>query len=431
LGFTLAKLRSGARMGALIDATQDEDFIRDLATAIDEGRRIETAHGRVEFYPGPKGTAVSQEPMVRPLGVEQSNMSVIVDDRIMIKIYRRVRTGVQPEIEVSRFLTEIARFPSSPDFLGAVEHVNETGERTALAIAFAFIPNQGDAWNAVVEALDRALEDLEVISTDEESPETLLDKLYVFPLNLGKRLGERTGELHRAFATPTQDPAFAPENLTAEDMVRWARTVREDAERVLSELVLVRGTLSEAAEQHVAELLLKRAALLKRIDAIGKCPAMGVQTRIHGDYRLGQVLISKDELVIFNFEGSPAQPFDERRQKSSPLRDVAGMLRSIDYAASAAVERFAARSAEVSDVALAVATAWRNRASREFLRAYIKTVKGMPSYPADARVAADLLDLFLLQKALHEIADEVANRPAWLSIPVRGVLDLLAGRPHR
>jgi maltose alpha-D-glucosyltransferase/alpha-amylase len=153
-----------------------------------------------------------------------------------------------------------------------------------------------------------------------------------------------------------------------------------------------------------------------------------MKTRIHGDYHLGQVLISKDDVVIIDFEGEPGRTLAERREKTSPLRDVAGMLRSLDYAASAALERFAARTGDLSERVLAAAAAWRNRTSREFLQAYVETVDGMPSYPKDQNVAASLLDLFLLQKAFYEIAYESANRPAWLPIPLRGVLDLLEGK---
>ena len=431
LSFTLAKLRSAARIGALLDAAYDEDFIRDFVIAMGESRIVETSDGQVEFSVSPNWEAIDQEAQVRAVGAEQSNVSIIVGERVMLKIYRRVRTGVQPELEVARFLTEVAHYQNTPEFLGAAEHATKSGERTALAVAFAFVQNQGDAWNGVVEALDRALEDLALIPEEDESADSLPEGLYDFPLDLAKRLGERTGELHLAFATPTPDPSFAPEPISAEDIQLWSETVREEAERVLSELERTSGSLSEAASQHAAKLLEARATLKERIDAIAKTPPMGVKTRIHGDYHLGQVLISKDDVVIIDFEGEPGRALTERREKSSPLRDVAGMLRSLDYAASAAVDRFAARTTELPDRVLAAATAWRNRASRDFIQGYIEAVQGTPGYPANEHVAASLLDLFLLQKAFYEIAYEAANRPAWLSIPLRSVLDLLTGsRAH-
>jgi len=427
IAFTLAKLRSGPRVGGLLDAANDEGFISDFVTALGKSKTIETSDGQVAFSASPSWQAIDQEAQVRFIGAEQSNVSMIVDERVMLKIYRRLRTGVQPELELARFLTDVARYPNTPEYLGSVEYVAKTGERTALAIAFSFVPNQGDAWNAVVDALDRALEDLALIPEDEEGADSVIERLGVFPLDLAKRLGERTGELHRALATPTSDPAFAPEPITAEDIERWSTTVREEADRVLSELEGARGTLSEAASQIVAKLLDLRPELEARIKAIAKTAAMGVKTRIHGDYHLGQVLVSKDDVVIIDFEGEPGRTLDERREKSSPLRDVAGMLRSLDYAASATVERFASRSGGLPDRLLAAATTWRNQASRDFLQAYVEVARGTPGYPPDESVAAGLLDLFLLQKAFYEIAYEAANRPAWLPIPLRSVLDLLTG----
>jgi len=427
LSFTLAKLRSGARVGALLDAASDDGFVQDFAAALAAAKTIETEDGQVEFSASPACGAVEPKAPVRFIGAEQSNVSIIVDERIMLKIYRRVRTGIQPELEIARFLTQVAHYPNTPEFMGAAEHVATAGERTALAIAFAFVPNQGDAWNGVVEALDRALEDLSLLPEEDEGTETALERLYVFPLDLAKQLGKRTGELHRAFATPTTDPAFAAEPITTEDIQRWSATLREEADRVLSELERTQGSLSEAAAQHAATLLEAREKLYERLDAIAKTPPRGMKTRIHGDFHLGQVLISKDDVVIIDFEGEPGRTLSERREKSSPLRDAAGMLRSLDYAASAAVDRFATRKGEMPERVLAAATGWRNRASSDFLDAYVEAMQGTAEYPEHERAAAGLLDLFLLQKAFYEIAYEAANRPAWVQIPLRNVLDLLTG----
>ena len=426
LGFTLCRLRSGARVGALLDAAHDEEFIRDLVRAMGEGRIADTAYGRVEFSPGPNWPAIGAEAQIRAVGTEQSNVSVIVDERIMLKIYRRIRSGVQPELEVTRFLTETAAFPNTPEFLGAVEEVSNDGEHTALAIAFAFIPNQGDAWNAIVEALDRRLEDLALVTEENEEAGQAGEELYVFPLDLPRRLGERTGELHRAFATPTSDPAFASAPLTSGDIARWAETVRGEAEQGLNELVQLRNSLSGETERLVSRLLDAGEAARARIASIANCQPIGLKTRIHGDYHLGQVLIAQDDVIIVDFEGEPARPLAERRKKSSPLRDVAGMLRSLDYAASAATERFASRAGEVPERILTAAAAWRDRASREFLQAYFAIVPELAWHSGGN--GAGLLDLFLLQKAFYEIVYEAANRPSWLHIPVRGVLDLVEGK---
>jgi maltose alpha-D-glucosyltransferase/alpha-amylase len=422
LGFTLCRVRSGARVGALLDACHDEDFARDLVRAIGEGRSVATPRGQVEFSAGPSWPAVSPEAQIRTVGAEQSNVSIIVDERVMLKIYRRIRSGAQPELEVARFLTEVAGFENTPEFLGAVEDIPDDGERTALAIAFAFVPNQGDAWNAVVEALDRKLEDLMLVAEDSEEAEQAQEELYVFPLDLAVRLGQRTAEMHRAFGTETSDPAFASEAMTKNDVKLWAETVQAEAEHVLNELDRSSTGFPGETEQLVTRLLEARDAVRAKIAAIAKCPPVGAKTRIHGDYHLGQVLIAQDDVVIVDFEGEPVRPLAERRAKSSPLRDVAGMLRSVDYAAYASIERFAARTRDVPERIRFAAAGWRNRATRDFLDAYFATLPELTG----GRTGAGLLDLFLLQKAFYEIAYEAANRPSWLQIPMRGVLDLLS-----
>jgi maltose alpha-D-glucosyltransferase / alpha-amylase len=423
LGFTLCRLRSGARVGALLDAARDEAFIRDLVRTMGEGESFGSPQVQVEFNAGPNWPSISPEAQIRAVGTEQSNVSVIIDEQIMLKIYRRIRSGTQPELEVTRFLTEVAGFQNTPKYLGAMEEISETGDRTALAIAFAFVPNQGDAWNAIVEALDRRFQDLTLIADDMEQAGEAGEELYVFPLDLASRLGERTGELHRAFGVKTSDPAFAPEMMTKQDVELWAESVRGEADHVLDDLHRDLSSLSSETAQLASRLLGARDAIRARIDSIAKCPPIGLKTRIHGDYHLGQVMIAQDDIVIVDFEGEPTRPLAERREKSSPLRDVAGMLRSLDYAAFAAIERFASRAGKVPERILATAIAWRDRASRDFLQSYFAIVSELAA-PA-GYVEPGLLDLFLLQKAFYEIAYEATNRPTWLGIPVRGVLELL------
>ncbi len=349
LSFTLAKLRSGPRVGALLDAAVDDGFVLDFVRALAAGKSIPANDGEIQFNGNPELGEIDPEAPVRFIGAEQTNLSMIIDDRIMLKIYRRIRTGVQPELELARFLTDVAHYQNTPKFLGAIEHVAKSGEHTALAIAFEFVPNQGDAWNAVVDALDRAFEDLVLVPENDETPESVLERLAVFPLDIAKRLGERTAELHLALATPKTDTAFSAEKISGEDIQQWCSAVRAEADRVLSHIGQMKATLPEATAVQVEKLLGARSALDERIAKIAKTTALGTKTRIHGDYHLGQVLVSKDDVVIIDFEGEPTRTLEERRQKSSPLRDVAGMLRSLDYAASAAADRFATRRGDLPD----------------------------------------------------------------------------------
>jgi maltose alpha-D-glucosyltransferase/alpha-amylase len=232
--------------------------------------------------------------------------------------------------------------------------------------------------------------------------------------------------MHRALSSDTDDPAFAREPVSQQDIVDWAEAVRTEADRAFGALDRLDADLDEATSAAVERLRQARGALDKRIAELAQTPPTGSKIRIHGDYHLGQVLVSKDDVVIIDFEGEPGRSLQERRQKNSPLRDLAGMLRSIDYAAFAALDRLAARMPEHAERIVAAAESWRKRASDELLQIYRASAEGMPGHPDDRDATDGQLELFLLLKAFYEIGYEAGNRPGWLSIPVRGVLDLIA-----
>jgi maltose alpha-D-glucosyltransferase/alpha-amylase len=422
LPFTLAKIRKGSRVAALLDAAKDQDFILDLAMALSRSRGEPS--GSLRFTAHPSLQPIGEDASLRPIGAEQSNVSLIVAESMVLKVYRRVRPGVQPELEVAQFLTNVADFKNTPALLGAVEHAEEGAEPTALAIAFAVVENQGDAWNVMVDALDRTLEDIS-LQPDSDPLQEALDRLYLFPIDLGAKLGQRTAEMHRALATETDDPAFKAEPLGPDRVRHWCEAIAADAERAFASLEGAGRHVNESAAQHIAQLLAKRPALLAHIEALARVKATGMVTRIHGDYHLAQVLVAKDDVVIIDFEGEPGRTVAERREKTSPLRDVAGMLRSLDYAASAALERFATRTGGLPERIVAATAAWREKAGREFLDSYVETARGMASFPEDKVDAAALLEFFLVQKTLYEISYEAANRPSWISVPVLGMLELL------
>jgi maltose alpha-D-glucosyltransferase/alpha-amylase len=422
LPFTLAKVRRGPRVGALLDAAKDQDFVLDLVMAMSRGR--EQRSDGLRFTTHPTLQPINDDVSLRSIGAEQSNVSLIVGESMVLKVYRRVRPGVQPELEVAHFLTNIADFKNTPALLGAVEHVDDGAEPLTLATAFAFVENQGDAWNVVVEALDRTFEDVSLLPETDPWQEAL-DRLYVFPLDLAAKLGQRTAEMHRAFATDTVDPAFKAELLTQGQVRQWCESIKTDAQRAFATLESAGRQLNGTAAEDVARLLAKQPVLFAHLEALANLKATGMVTRIHGDYHLGQVLVAKDDVVIIDFEGEPGRTLAERREKTSPVRDVAGMLRSLDYAASAALDRFASRAGALPERVVAAAGAWRERAGRQFIDTYVETARGMASFPQDRGDAAALLELFLLQKTLYEISYEAANRPSWITVPVRGMLELL------
>lgn len=418
LSWTLARIRTGPKLGAILDASYDERFHRDLLAAIRKGGTIEAEGGALRLTSTEALAALDLDGPYRSVGVEQSNVSVIANDQAIVKIYRRLRTGEQPEIAVTRFLTETAGYRNTPPFLGSLEYLPEGGEPQALAIVLGFVRNQGNAWDATLNALDVDLHARAL------APDAATTASHAHPLDLGTVLGRRTAEMHAAFATPTSDRAFRAETLTARDLARWAREATRDVTRALDVVRKALPGLTGDARTDAAALSGARKAILARLARIGDLVPSGLKTRIHGDLHLGQVLVAQDDVYVIDFEGEPQRSLAERREKTSPLRDVAGMLRSFDYAAWSAIDRVRSRTGTVEPHVRDRALAWREAAIGEFMAAYEGTAEAGGFLP-DAPLRRALLDLFLVQKAAYEVQYEAANRPGWLSIPVRGLLSIV------
>jgi maltose alpha-D-glucosyltransferase/alpha-amylase len=342
----------------------------------------------------------------------------------MLKLLRRLQPGAHPEVEVGRFLTEQAGFRNTPALLGVVEHVGPDGVATALGLLQAFVRNQGDAWTLMLEYLRRDLDTI-VLVPESEAPSP--QDAFATHLRWAGLLGQRTAEMHRALAIETDDAAFAAEPFTADDLAVLAADTRRQAEKALRACGALGFTAPESAQEAAAAILAAKAEIEGLIEGLSReAPAGAHRTRIHGDYHLGQVLASQDDLIIVDFEGEPSRPVDERRAKSTPLRDVAGILRSLAYGGETVTREVASRFAEAEDRATAAVAAWREMVSGAFLEAYAATVKGSRADVTDEATRARLLRLCLLQKALYEIDYEANNRPDWIEIPARGVLAILA-----
>jgi maltose alpha-D-glucosyltransferase / alpha-amylase len=370
---------------------------------------------------------------VRPLGVEQSNSSVKVGDDIIFKAYRRLAPGIQPEIEIGRFLVEEAGYTNTPPLLGAIERIGADGEITAYGAAFGFVRNQGDGWVYTIEYLERRLGELrlEAASREDHGEPPLGDDVHGIYLDQAATLGRRTAELHRAFATPSDDPAFRPEPITPDDIAAWGEGVRRQAAAALSAVEQALAQLTDPGVRDAAEsFLARRPEIEQRIASLVEGPVEALKTRLHGDYHLGQVLVVQNDFYILDFEGEPARPLAERRVKMSPFKDVAGMLRSFDYAGWSAEARLLAIDAARPETVQALAGQWQRATEAAFLDAYREAIAGCESWPADEAQAERLMALFLLEKALYEIGYEAANRPAWLHIPIRGVLGLIPSNEH-
>ncbi|WP_448190654.1 maltose alpha-D-glucosyltransferase [Azospirillum sp. sgz301742] len=430
LPFTLAKVRRGPQPGALYDAAAEEGFILALIRALREGKEIASPHGRLRFEPTSRldSLELPDPPVVRRVGVEQSNTSVLIGDQVIVKLLRRLSPGVHPELEVGRFLTEVAGFANTPPHLGAVEHIAEDGTPTTLVVVQGFVRNQGDGWATTIAYLERELDELRV-NAPQAPGESADGEPFAVYRQWAAALGQRTAEMHLAFATSGGGPDFEPEPVTHDDLRSWADRARRQAESAFACLTASLEHLSGDARAEVEGLLSRRREILDRLDEAVARPVETVKTRVHGDYHLGQVLQAQNDYYIIDFEGEPARPLAERRSKRSPLIDVAGMLRSFDYAAWAAIFRLEALATETAAPArLSEAVRdWQARTISAFLGSYREAARGSVVWPADESAARRLLALFLLEKALYEIAYEASNRPAWLSIPVKGVLGILDG----
>ena len=356
--------------------------------------------------------------------MEQSNVSIAFGDSIILKVYRRLRSGVQPEVEMARFLTNVGRFGNMPSYLGAIEFAQDGEGSAVLASAFEFVRNQGDAWEVMSSALHRDMENADLISTAAPVTDEA-ENAFFFPLNLGETLGRRTAELHRALATETDDEAFKAVKTGKSDVKDWIKSARADLDEMMKALKSARSRYSDETAELIGNIIDLRGDLSKRLDACLSHTPSGGRSRIHGDYHLGQVLVAADDVVIIDFEGEPRRSIEERRAKMSPLRDVAGMLRSIDYLAADAIRRRGPMAVPVDDRAFARAELWRQQSRAGFLEAYNAAIEGSPTHPDNEAFARDLLDLFLIQKAAYEVSYELANRPTWVDIPLRGLLDLV------
>jgi maltose alpha-D-glucosyltransferase/alpha-amylase len=350
----------------------------------------------------------------------------MIGDHVILKAYRRLAYGMQPELEIGRFLTEEAGYTNTPPLLGAIERIDADGELTALAAAFGFVRNQGDGWVYTIDYLHRTLEELRLqAAADTEAGAEPHENPHGFYLAQAQVLGQRTAEMHRALATQSEDAAFAAEPITRADLKTWQRAAHRQAEAAFKALKQALPRLDEGDRAQAQALLARRQECFARIEALTEPSVAAVKTRIHGDYHLGQVLVAQNDFFILDFEGEPARPLAERRAKSSPLKDVAGMLRSFDYAAWAAVADLIEIHPGSIEVVRALAETWRQASAAAFLAGYRETIAGCPSYPEDAAEADRLLNLFLLEKALYEICYEAANRPLWVRIPLKGVSSLL------
>jgi maltokinase len=355
----------------------------ELVHAMRSGLTLQGAEGIVEFHAADGAAQGRELTAARTIGTEQSNTSIVFDDALILKVFRRLEPGINPELELLRFLTA-HDFANIPPLHGWYEYSGGPLSAT-LGLLQVFVRDAVDGWELALDEIG-------------EAPERFLGRL--------RRLGEVTGEMHRVLASDPADPAFAPEEPSMESLGLLTATVDEEISRVFLSLPEDDGRLEPI--QGRGEEVREQLRMLTYAGATGRT------IRTHGDYHLGQTLWDGDDWVILDFEGEPARSVAERRRKRSPLRDVAGMLRSFAYVATAAQ---AARGVEPP-------ADWEERARERFLDGYLETVD--PTLLPSGGLAVDrLLTVFELEKAVYELRYELDNRPDWVGIPVAGIQRLI------
>ena len=444
---------TGARKGLLFDAWLDDRFALVLLDVLGHQEHAKTRRGAIRgsqtavfaALRGPDdGLRVSRPER------EQSNTSIIYGDRLIMKLFRRIEPGINPDFEIGRQLTEKVRFPRVPAVAGALEY--ERGSQpTTLAMVQQLVESQADGWTHATDEIGRYYDRIgsvtaPVVSAPRrftelattEIPKRVQEAMGAY-IELALKLGRRTGEMHLALAADTTDPAFAPEPFSKDDLKALSSEAVALAQRAFQSLD---ARLQQQAEEQAGDtdqsgsrqgvdveqahrLVTARDALLDRIRSAPRFEFVCSKIRVHGDYHLGQVLWSEADFYLLDFEGEPARSLPYRRQKQSPLKDVAGMLRSFNYAAYAGLfGQAATRPADFGRLE-PWAHIWQTWASAAFLRGYFETAGEASFLPADFAQRDALLRLFMLDKALYELNYELNNRPDWVRIPLWGIFDLL------
>jgi maltose alpha-D-glucosyltransferase / alpha-amylase len=415
----VAKVRQQASVGVMGDAFADEVFCRAIVKAMGERREIATAQGKLQFRPTGAfsrlaGERIDSLPVARPQG-SSSNTVVVIGDRLILKGYRRLRAGVSPELEMGLYLTDVVHYANSAPLAGVLEYRDKDGEPKLLGLLQAYVANQGDGWGYSLEYLRRYLEEQRTAPAGQPLP--AVHEAY---LALVRVLAVRTAELHRALATRTKDALFDPEPISRGDLDSYRARATQEAKSALALLKAQQNELSPAEREQANQVLGGADRLLKRIDSYVSEDPKGTKIRIHGDYHLGQVLLTRNDFVLIDFEGEPGHTLEERRAKQSPLRDVAGMLRSFSYVEASALKGVAHDEVEYAKLA-PLAASWAAEVRSAFLSAYDAAARGASLYGA-LKPGSGLLGLFELEKALYELRYELNNRPAWAGIPLQGIL---------
>jgi maltose alpha-D-glucosyltransferase/alpha-amylase len=448
----IARVKAPEGDGAIVDALASEHVPFELLSLLLERGTVRGSHGVlraratsslpkfVDKALVARSARVQRRQAFPPRigSAEQSNTNVLFGDKLILKVLRAIEPGEHPEEEMGRFLGERAGFGRVPRMLGSLAYEVDGAAPQAIGVLQELVPNQGDVWEFTLDALQRYFEEvwnggdtslavepaISLLQRAGQPASDLVRAKIGSYLPLVRLLGARTAELHLALASEDTDPAFVPEPFT----LLHQRSIYQSARGLLvSTFDTMRRQLDRLppdAAVLASQLLPRRKEIEQRLAAITREKIVATRTRVHGDLHLGQILYAAGDFVFLDFEGEPARTLSERRRKRSPLRDVAALLRSFDYAAAAALTSESVREQDVP-VLGPWARVWPEWVGAQWLGAWLDGVGNAPFIPTDPAVLARMLDFYLLEKCIYEVHYELANRPTWVAIPLAGLVRLL------
>lgn len=427
----------------LRDALTDQQFLTHLLDAIANRASWPGVRGQIRAIPTSALGSLWRpaEGTLTPslMNAEQSNSSVIYDKRLVLKMFRRVEPGLNPDLEIGVFLMEKSSFRNVPPLAGYIEYMDKSGATSSLGMLQGYIANQGDAWQFTLRALAEYYEAISrsggfgageipraplVALCGQRVPDEARRRIGAY-LDSAALLGRRTAELHLALASTAADPDFAPQPSSEADRREFAESAAQLLTANFDLLRRLQGGMPDQTRQEADKILQLEEIARRRLQLLARLKGSAMVTRIHGDYHLGQVLFTGSDFVIIDFEGEPARSLAERRKKRSPLQDVAGMLRSFHYAAYAPLLQEGNAERSSYEELRSWAEYWQKWVSATFLKTYLEVSGDAIFIPAGREELALLLDVHLLDKAVYELGYELNNRPSWVRIPLDGISQLL------
>ncbi len=440
----IARLVVDRDEGILYDAVFDDKFREAMLAMIGRHKKVRGQRGILAGSPGKEFRSLGDRkpwPLnSRVLKAEQTNTSLLYEDVFYGKLFRGLKEGINPDLEISRFLTEKACFTHIPPYAGSLEYRPSGGEIITVGLLQGSVSNQGDAWTFTQDALGRYFE--HVLSRQgalpkipEASP-ALLSKDFSASIPMGELieghflemvslLGRRTGEMHLALSSRPEEVDFTPEPFSLFYQRSLFQSMRTLLRRVMQTLKSRLRNLPADLQAEASWILGAEASILSRLQKITARKLDTARIRIHGDYHLGQVLYTGKDFILIDFEGEPARAMTERRLKHSPFRDVAGMMRSFHYASCNALLREASLRPDDIPAMMPWTDLWYKFIWGVYLNSYFETVKGAPFIPGKKEETETMLKIFLLEKAVYELGYELNHRLDWLMVPIKGIKDLL------